>query len=204
MKTIYTLIFILSLNFSLFSQGEAIKTQFGIAGVPHYLIRGGIRLDFDKQLMKPNHWLVFAPQIYWFDNPEAYIRNYRKKIGAGLNAYHKIFITKDYDRPHGFYGMYGVGFQYYYLESDYYDFNVDQWFEKEVEVYQGEVNLCIGHQWMFSDAVFIDAYMGFRTKLNNLRFSNNDSDIETWQDSDFYPAFVSGIRLGVIFPGNFK
>lgn len=176
------------------------KTQFGIAGVPHYLIRAGIRLDFEKQLSKPNHWLVFAPQIYWFDNPDHTFRDYRKKTGAGLNAYHKVFLNKYLTEPNGFYGMYGVGFQYFNVESDYYYFDIGRWVMEDIEVYRGEINLCIGNQWMVSSNLFLDIYIGVRAKVSNLLLSDEQEKLEIWQDSDFYPTFVSGIRLGVIFP----
>lgn len=170
---------------------ETIQPKSAISFVPQYLIKNGIRIDYDVKI-KDHHWLQICPQFYFREknvaSPEDYYGYYdyepdlyhddeyddesyfNNLLGGGLNLYHRYYPGTSWGK-HLVYINYGVMAQYYHIQYD--EQLYTSYMEKYTEIfkYGGDINL--GVVAFLNDYIGIDIYAGL-----GFRYSNRKSDAD--------------------------
>lgn len=182
-----------------------------IMGVPQYMIRHGIRIDFEIPTKNYRSWWVISP-VYFINvsdlgNDER--RDYKRMHGYGLSFGRKAYLSKTFPEQ-GVYLGGALGYHYYNFVTD-----LGHWEEIEREglnyleyatsdyhIYVNKflVDAIIGYQTEIASRLYIDVYAGVGLRYS-LHEQPTGSDIK-YNDNVFDygytgTSFVGGIRLGI-------
>jgi hypothetical protein len=161
------------------AQDEAPKTFKNAWAVqPLYWLNSGFRLDYERQLKDPNHWLQISGIGYYIEDDERLWGLWMleedfpvsEAWGAGLEVDYKWYPFK---RPR-MYVSGGVsfahfdvdyrenGYQYISYVNDGLTYYEPQWEEREVSQYFNRLgtNLCLGFQTRPARRFLIDYFVG--------------------------------------------
>jgi hypothetical protein len=182
-----------------------------IMGVPQYMVRQGIRIDFELPTKDYNSWWVFSP-VYFINvsdlgNDER--RDYEQMHGYGLSIGRKGFLSrKSLDK--GVYISGNAGFHYYNFLA-----NISRWHEIEIDglkyqeyvtsnshVYVNKflIDALVGYQKEIYSRLYLDFYAGIGLRYSfhegpsgsNVKFNKNVFDYGYTGT-----LFVGGFRLGI-------
>lgn len=184
----------------------------GLAFVPQYTIKGGLRLDFDKSISKTsNQWIIVSPQLFMVSG-NRYNHNFEELWGVGMDLKHKIYLKPGSMRPEGYYVQYGGMFQYFsitdtrdyaitYIENGI-EYHGVEWGKIATNLYKVGGNFHLGYQWLIGDKLFIDIYTGAGIRLS---FNNRNKGFDTWYNDSWVDYGYSGtlmdagFRIGFFF-----
>lgn len=172
-----------------------------ITFVPQYLIKNGIRIDYDIRL-KSRHWLQVAPQFYLREHapssPGDHAYDFNKLAGTGLHLYHRYYPGGGPGKD-GVYISYGLTWQYFHLLYD--EKILTNSIERYAHIHKwgGEVN--IGLIALLTDHLIFDIYAGLGTRH---AFMRSDADKARQFNGLFTDYGYSGnlinlgIRIGIL------
>jgi len=146
-----------------------------VALQPLYVFNGGLRLDVERQLASPSHWLQLSISGYYLPNQDDFYEswitsnsdfeefNLLKGIGAGLAYKYFFYSNLLYSMPAISYNYYEVGYNGYgyfpYMEDGLtkYEYRL-----KDSNQYFNKLNgsLSAGFQTPLTRAFFFDCYLG--------------------------------------------
>lgn len=177
------------------------------AFVPHSMILGGTRIDYDFQLKNSNKWIQLSPQIYYRENADRYDQMW----GAGLFLSQRLYFNSS-KQPLTTYLKYGLEYNYFNFEYTGDAWVTTNWNGMEVleektldivqNIHRGGVNAAIGFQTEFVDSpVLLDLYLGIFFRKSFLQ-----SEVETkeefnnglWDYGYNGTGILAGLRIGVM------
>ncbi len=211
------IIILVFLSINGIAQTDTVRTTL-VSGTPQYLINKGLRIDVEKRLKNPRHWIQLVPQLYVDvkgidarDYDSGYEKEYDKMYGVGLEVNHKMFL-KEYSRPMGSYVSYGMNYQHFGIQ-----FKGAEWEPALVDGMQQFVytekdakqsidkigaNLVVGYQNEFVDYVYWDIFigLGFRCSFYNSESAETRHlDYYLWDYGYSGTLLTGGFKLGVLF-----
>lgn len=191
------LLLLISFGVFAFSNAQEINNEVSLkpgqalSFVPQYMIIGGMRMDYDRQIA-PKGWLTLAPAFYYTDNTYMWDPDNTSYTGVGAFVNYRYFPSGK-----GIYAL--LGLNYRFLDTEYTKYNDELLHKAQFNTFGFDMS--IGYQFLLVDQFFLDLYFGwgFRYSLDN-----SDEDPSYWSDafldlaySGFLP--VAGIRLGFEF-----
>ncbi|MFC2086555.1 hypothetical protein ACFLSA_00100 [Bacteroidota bacterium] len=158
-KCLVSMLFI-AFSISVNSQ-EKTSVNRVISFVPQYIIKKGIRVDFERDLAGSNR-LLLGPQLYLSEknnSDDYYIDEdeYNLLFGAGIVALVKNFRNNPEEL--GLYLGYGVRYNFFSIKYD--ELDSEGRYEVNSTIHKTGVDLILGHQMLFFDFLSIDMYTGF-------------------------------------------
>ena len=180
-------------------QSKETGVNYALSFVPQYLFISGARIDVDIRLNEQN-FLNAGPQLYArYGDEEPY-------EGFGLDLMVKRFF-EPVSRPVGLYIAYGGMIQYFkvtYEKEGWHSYEVDGItymedgiFDKTEKIYKTGLNVVIGYQDKFIDALFMDVYFGLGYRYS---FFPNGS----YEDSEYANNIVDFGFRGIMPVGGLK
>ncbi|MFV0417625.1 MAG: hypothetical protein ACK5KT_02675 [Dysgonomonas sp.] len=188
--------------------------KYTIAVQPFYLLNGGLRFDFEKQLNSPKNWLQLSISGYhlpyqnsnwdWWETPNSNYDPISKLNGLGAGAaYKSIFYSTSV------YYSAGLSYTHYrvtYSGADYHKFVEDgltyyEYYRSDQKQIFNKLtaSLCLGIQSTLNNLGFFDAYLG-------LGYSHSfyDASKRAFDDNQFGYGYrglhvTGGVRFGITF-----
>ncbi|MFW5754207.1 MAG: hypothetical protein ACOCV9_05335 [Marinilabiliaceae bacterium] len=161
---------------------DTIAPKSIISFVPQYLIKHGMRIDYDTRI-KEHHWLQLSPQFYLRENsthshngygqePSGYEDEYdfNQLLGAGVHIYHRFYPTVSFE-GHTAYIKYGLTWQYFNITYDEILFN--NYVERYTQIHKSGADINFGVVTFINEFIGIDLYAGL-----GFRYSYRSSDAD--------------------------
>lgn len=182
------------------TKNDTIAPKSIISFVPQYLIKNGIRIDYDTRI-KEHHWLQLSPQFYLRenstyssdDNGYEYSPGYddhyyedendfNQLLGAGIHIYHRFYPTISFE-GHTAYVKYGLTWQYFNISYDEKLFN--SYVERHTNIHKTGADINFGVVTFINKFIGIDLYAGL-----GFRYSHRSSDADNPRKfNDFFDNY---------------
>jgi hypothetical protein len=181
---------------------------------PLYVFNQGVRIDYERQLHNPYHWLQVSTKGYFmndkydqglmtllFDDDRI-----EKLKGAGAELNYKYFFLK----KRILYVSAGVSYSYFHTQQ--YDSYFTDFHEDGLTFYRSEYsmqtqefnkmgfNTCFGVQSSPRKRFFVDGYVGFgysHSFYDKNKYYPDTDNINGLSYSG--PTFTTGLRIGIRF-----
>ncbi len=146
------------------------SSVFAISFSPQHIAISGFKLCFEKKISEKAS-VVLTPELYVKKNA-----NDEETIGAGLLAYHRIYLTD----KHSSYFSYGGGYNFFNIKFTDYAWiqDGDTWYSESTDINykisRYRLDFLIGSKLSGSERILIDIYIGA-----GLQYSVHDKDNST-------------------------
>ena len=180
-----------------FSQAD--RTYYkSIAVVPQYACIGGMRFDYEYNLIK-SHWIQVCPQVFYHDATDGvFTSGYMSLKGAGLHVYHKMFLRKETPGC-GPYMSYGIGYNTFNMTDIYNDEGLDENCITRIDAVTS--NMLMGYQAVAFNKVIFDFYWGMGNRYSVRTYLLGHNSFNTTANDFGFSGnrFIMGFRMGFLF-----
>jgi len=194
---------------------EGITPKYTLAVQPFVLSNGGLRLDFERQLHHPHHWLQLGITGYHLpeisaEEDRVHFAGYDNEIkglkGVGIHGSYKLFLPSTWE---SFYTMGNLSYtfqQVKYMDTGYHSFIDDgmKYYEYSTIMQSQKfnrmgINAFIGFQSPLIKNIFLDFYagIGYAVSLYDKNKKHFDTSILDYGHNGI--TIGGGVRIGVAF-----
>jgi len=184
---------------------DTIAPKSIISFVPQYLIKHGMRIDYDIRIKK-HHWLQLSPQFYLRENSPHSHNDYgyetsgygeeydfNQLLGTGIHIYHRFYPSVSFE-GHTAYIKYGLTWQYFNITYDESLFNNSV--ERYTGIHKSGADINFGVVTFINEFIGIDLYAGLGFRYSH-RWSDADDPRKFNDFFDDYGYTGNIVNLGL-------